>query len=187
MKLHCWVVRKKDTGGVWKNPREAFLILSASLKRWQSHRTHSSSHSQNTERVLAGVAQLVGHCPVNCCRFNSQSGHMPRLWVWAPVRDAYERQPIAVSLSHQCSSPTFSLPPPLSKNQKACPQGRREGGRERNKERIFFEGWSHRHLCPACTKKLQTPRRKQVVVSIKPYFLYKQLSALLFRESLKSV
>ena len=51
-------------------------------------------------RALADVAQLIAHCPAKqkvaspipgpgiCLDygFDPQSGHMPRLWVWSPVK-----------------------------------------------------------------------------------------------------
>ena len=40
-----------------------------------------------TSLALAGIAQLVGtsSCKPKGCGFDSQSGHMPRLWVWSLV------------------------------------------------------------------------------------------------------
>ena len=38
--------------------------------------------------ALASVVQLVGEtsCKPKGCRFDSQSEHKPRLWVWSPVK-----------------------------------------------------------------------------------------------------
>ena len=64
--------------------------------------------------ALTGAAQWVGHHPANrkvtgsiadqgTCQFAGQ----------IPDWDSYKRQPIDVSLAHQCFSPS----PPLSKNK----------------------------------------------------------------------
>ena len=68
--------------------------------------------------ALASVAQLVGVSSQRrkSCGFNSQSEYIPRLWVQSPVGAHMKRQPIHVSLSHQC----FSLSP--QKAMKKCPQ-----------------------------------------------------------------
>ena len=63
--------------------------------------------------ALAGVAQLVGmlSCKPKDCRFDSQSGHMPELWVQSQSRCIWEEnQSIFLSLF-------ISLPSCLSKNQ----------------------------------------------------------------------
>ena len=57
------------------------------------------------------VAELVGassHASKGC-RFDSWSGHIPRLWVQSPV-GAHRAQPVDISLSHWC----FSLSPSLT-------------------------------------------------------------------------
>ena len=40
--------------------------------------------------------------------------HMPGLQVWSPFGGIYERQPIPISLAHQCVSPSLSPFLPLS-------------------------------------------------------------------------
>ena len=72
--------------------------------------------------ALAGVAQLVGvlSCELEDHEFDSQSKHLPGLWVWFLVRarsssiPLYERQLFDASISRGRFSP--SLPPsfPLS-------------------------------------------------------------------------
>ena len=63
--------------------------------------------------ALASVGQLVGvpSCEPKACRFNSQSGHMPGLWIWSPVR---VRREIDVSLSQWCVSHPLSPSLPIS-------------------------------------------------------------------------
>ena len=56
---------------------------------------------------LAPAWEHKGH------QFNSQSGHMPRLQTKSPTR-AGKKQPIDVSLQHQCFSPSLSPSLPLS-------------------------------------------------------------------------
>ena len=66
-------------------------------------------------QALASVAQLVGessHRPKGC-RLDSQSGHIPKMWVPSPVWVVTVRQPIDVSLSHQSIS-SLSAPSPTS-------------------------------------------------------------------------
>ena len=64
------------------------------------------------------MALLVGIVPQG---EGSQVQFVGRARAWVaglvPGWGAHERQPVDVSLSHQCFSPSFSLPPPLSKNK----------------------------------------------------------------------
>ena len=56
--------------------------------------------------ALASVAEALGalsHIPKGC-GFDSGPGHIPRFWIRSPVRAHPRRQPIDVSLSHQCFS-----------------------------------------------------------------------------------
>ena len=57
--------------------------------------------NQKWRCTLAGVAQLVGasSCKLEGCRFDSRSGHMPRLQVWSPV-GARTRGNRSMFLSH---------------------------------------------------------------------------------------
>ena len=66
---------------------------------------------------LTGMAQLVGHRPTKSPVRLRVKAHA---WVAGLVsgRGVYRRQPINLSLSHGCFSPSFSLPSSLSKNQK---------------------------------------------------------------------
>ena len=68
------------------------------------------------------VGWNIAHRPKRY-RFNSRSGHIPRLCVWFPVRAHTRRQPINVSVSHRCCtlSPSLSpfLPPSLPLSLKA--------------------------------------------------------------------
>lgn len=68
------------------------------------------------------VIHLVGaSCyTLKSCRFSSQSGHIPKLWIGSQL-DACGRQPINVFLSHGCLSLSFSL---SSQLKKTCPQVR---------------------------------------------------------------
>ena len=61
-------------------------------------------------QALAGVAQLVGASShrLKGRRFDSWSGHTPRLQVWSQVGARAEWQLINVSLAHQCFSPPLS-------------------------------------------------------------------------------
>ena len=74
--------------------------------------------------ALASVAQLVGasSCNLKGCRFDSQSGHMPRLRVWSLVRALVRGNQsmsmcVCLYVSLSLSSP-LSLLSPLSKISK---------------------------------------------------------------------
>ena len=70
--------------------------------------------------ALAGVSQLVGalsHKPEGH-RFDSRSGHMPRLWVWSWSGCIWEAINWFFSLTSMVLSFSFSLlPSPISKNK----------------------------------------------------------------------
>ena len=69
-------------------------------------------------RVLEGVAQWIKCQPVDPQghHFGSWSEHIPGLWARSPV-GSVERQPVNVSLTYRCFSPSLSSSFPLSKNR----------------------------------------------------------------------
>ena len=69
---------------------------------------------------MAGVAQLVGASSrtPGSLRFNSPSGHMPRLWVWSPIEACMQG-----SQSMFLSQINVSLPTPCQINKCILRQG----------------------------------------------------------------
>ena len=91
------------------------------LLLWGQHDWYQNQKrkSQNNHRVGPGqVAHLVGissHLP-KACGFDSQSGHIPRLWVQPPSQGVYKRQLWSTFLS--LKSINISLGEDLKKKKK---------------------------------------------------------------------
>ena len=79
-------------------------VLQIQLKRWM--------HLP----WLVGSVGWASSSKAKDCRFDSQSGHMPGLWVWFPD-GACVRGNRSMFFFRVLSLPLFSFPSPLSKNQ----------------------------------------------------------------------
>ena len=128
--IHCW--------GVYKLSKISEDVWNYSLKmKIYTHSCPKNSipicrHSRNSFTTLASMTQLVEALShkQKVVRFNSRWGHIPMLRIQSPVwvhmipsMGAYGREPIHVSVSHECFS--LSLSPFLSlKAIKKCLQVR---------------------------------------------------------------
>ena len=97
----------------WGSQVEVYLGSYKSESEAQKCRQENFFFKLNS--ALTNVAQLVGHQSANK-RSPVQFPVRPHAWVVGPVPTpgARERQPIDVSLSHGCFSPSLFLSLPLS-------------------------------------------------------------------------
>ena len=109
IRAYAWVVGPIPGSGICE--RQPFNV---SLPSFLPPFSISVKKENNNNKIF--IKEKCGQCPGPCDSVGWRMSHGPRLQVQSLVRECMRRQPINVSLSHWCFSPSLSLPSPLSKS-----------------------------------------------------------------------